>query len=220
MQFEETGAIEITSLVDTVGDEADDEGEELMSKVGSEENYSTRPAPSSMAAPSVTFSFAETSDLGDSVSVRDQEMDNSSSYSVAAWRTEVVRQSPAEEDRHPGIIVSTPPPRLGYDHGTEPIQNYETQNAARSVDFTPPVGSRVEETLQENGIQLGPGPQTMPEMEPENLTAPTEKAEEEFSQYENQRTRLTSTKIKGLVGLFFNILFWGGLYIGLNFAPK
>ena len=74
-QFHDPGAIEIASPMEAAGDEADDEGAEIMSRVGSEENYSTRPAPSSMAAPSVTFSFAETSDLGDSVSVRDQEME-------------------------------------------------------------------------------------------------------------------------------------------------
>ena len=240
-QFHDPGAIEIASPMEAAGDEADDEGAEIMSRVGSEENYSTRPAPSSMAAPSVTFSFAETSDLGDSVSVRDQEMEidrdryilpdvaQGSSHSLAAWRAEVVGQSPAEGDHDRGIIVSTAsPPRFGYDHGTEPIQNYETGHvprvialAARSDDRALSVDSRGEETLQENGNQPGPAPQNMSETKPGNVPARTEeKVEEDFKEYEYERTRLTPAKIRGLVGLFFNILFWGGLYIGLNFAPK
>ena len=44
--------------------------------------------------------------------------------------------------------------------------------------------------------------------------------EKALMDHENERMRLTSTKIKGLVGVFFAILFWCGLYIGLNFTPK
>ena len=115
-------------------------------------------------------------------------------------------------------MSSTPPPRFGYDHGTDPIQTYKTRetdnsSACMQADFT-------DQKNQQADDQRALAPVDTRKMEVSDETVTEAKAEEALMEYENERMRLTSTKIKGLVGLFFNILFWSGLYIGLNFAPK
>jgi len=44
--------------------------------------------------------------------------------------------------------------------------------------------------------------------------------DETYLEHERERTALTTTKIKGLLALLFQIIFWAGLYFGLNFTHK
>lgn len=171
--------------------------------------------------------------MGDSFSVRDldiAEIPPASPHSLEAWRAaggQVVRgDSPLapgekqDEREEQGIVMSsTPPPRFGYDHGTEPIQTYETRKISPSITRVP--ADILEQEKQRGDCQRAPAFQDAPRSEAsEEATVTEANVEKALMDHENERMRLSSTKIKGLVGVFFTILFWCGLYIGLNFAPK
>ena len=213
-----------------------------MSRVGSEDNFSTKPAPSSMAAPSVVaFSIAE-SDFdrhSDSVSMRD---DNA---------LELEATVTAEPEYPQGIALSSPPaqrvvagsldhlsfevdhPQHSFGHATVKPQQLQmdahlTQHLCTQA-HTNEIGDRElpqrianfydsfnESACTENqDLDLSNESDVSP-----NPAAQEAAYEAAYMQHERARTALTATKVKGLIALLIMVVFWACMYFGLNFKRK
>ena len=219
--------------------------------MGSEDNFSTKPAPSSMAAPSVVFSIAESDFQSDSESVRDSAFPEVSEYPATVM---------AEREQE-GLVISSPPPqRFDYEGGEKVAASYPQR---KSYDQSPPAYERPmssssdkhQEPPRFSGEQVRTQKSPLPgSVSPERglpdstrgtldaggdsaLMEDDKRLEEqeeevvvqtksnpgddaEYLEHVSERTKLSPLKIKGLLALLFQIVFWTCLYVGLNFEKR
>jgi hypothetical protein len=210
------------------------------SRLGSEDNFSTKPAPSSMAAPSVVaFSLSAESDF-------DRQSDFGSEGSFDNYSIK-----PAPSSKGAPSVVSFGAPSVvsftitgadfqngGKEDGSTfpgngsafvPMQPFSVKERDRSIVMsTQPITTplKVPATMHplksstpyispgSAGRKKSPGGVPLTDEEGQEMV----KAIHQETEYE--RTRMTRIKFLGLLGLVLQIVFWGGLYIGMNFKPK
>lgn len=222
--------------------------------MGSEDNFSTKPAPSSIAAPSVVFSIAESDFQSDTASVRDNVFPD-----VPEYPENVMAELEQE-----GLVISSPPPQHFEYEGVEQVAPSYPQR--KSYEQSPPAPRRSYDTYQEppkhsgeqvrvqksplrgsvspsrglpdswNGSLEARGDSwLMADSKPREEEGDEEEQEEEeekvqdkmnpgdnteYLEHERERTKLSSLKVRGLLALLFQIVFWTCLYFGLNFEKR